>query len=158
LGETDCEGNESELTAADNVAVTTTGGWLFLRQPLEHSGGELELLVITHVDGDHITGILELIEKAGKSVKPKDVWFNGFRHLPNEDPETLGPVQGEKLTDFLVNHRVPWNIAFDKEAAVVPEYGELPRLQLAGGLTLTLLSPTVQCLRDLRASLGMRSP
>ena len=34
IGEADyCEGNESELTTADNVAVTTTGVWLFLRQP-----------------------------------------------------------------------------------------------------------------------------
>ena len=35
IGEADyCEGNESALTTADNVAVTTTGVWLFLRQPL----------------------------------------------------------------------------------------------------------------------------
>ena len=35
MGETDyCEGNESELRVADNVAVATTGGWLFLRQLL----------------------------------------------------------------------------------------------------------------------------
>lgn len=121
-----------------------------LQSRLERSGGKLELLVITHVDGDHITGILELIEKAPTGIKAKDVWFNGFRHLPNEDPETLGPVQGEKLTDFLVNQRAPWNVAFDKKAAVVPEQGELPRRELAGGLTLTLLSPTVQALRDLR--------
>ena len=63
-----------------------------LQSRLERSGDELELLVVTHVDGDHITGILELIEKAHTGIKPKDLWFNGFRHLPNEDPETLGPV------------------------------------------------------------------
>jgi beta-lactamase superfamily II metal-dependent hydrolase len=112
--------------------------------------GELELLVITHVDSDHITGILELIEGAHRSIKPKDVWFNGFRHLPNEDPETLGPVQGERLTDHLVNQRMPWNIAFDRKAVVVPDQGELPRRELSGGLTLTLLSPTVQALASLR--------
>lgn len=121
-----------------------------LQSRLERSGSELELLVVTHVDGDHITGILELIDKARSGINPKDVWFNGFRHLPDEDPETLGPVQVEKLTDFLVSQQVPWNNCFDKEAVVVPEQGELPGRKLAGGLTLTLLSPTVQALRDLK--------
>ena len=121
-----------------------------LQSRLARAKGELELLVITHVDGDHIAGVLEMIADARGSVKPRDVWFNAFRHLPNEDPETLGPLQGEKLTDYLVNQRARWNVAFDRKAAVVPDRGELPRLELAGKLALTLLSPTVQALADLR--------
>jgi hypothetical protein len=35
IGESDyCDGNERELAVAGNVAVTTTIGWLFLREPL----------------------------------------------------------------------------------------------------------------------------
>jgi hypothetical protein len=121
-----------------------------LQARVARSGGELELLVVTHIDADHITEILELIDDGRIGIQPKDVWFNGFRHLPGEDPETLGPVQGEKLTDYLVKQRVPWNVAFAKKAVVVPDQGELPRVGLDGGLTLTLLSPTVQALADLR--------
>jgi beta-lactamase superfamily II metal-dependent hydrolase len=107
-----------------------------------------ELLVVTHIDADHIAGILELLEDSEVRFQAKDIWFNGYRHLPDEKPETLGPVQGEKLTDLLVKR--PWNREFKAAAVVVKADGDLPRLQLEGGLVLTLLSPTPGKLADLK--------
>jgi len=107
-----------------------------------------ELLVVTHIDADHITGILELLEDSETRFKARDIWFNGYRHLPDEKPETLGPVQGERLTDLLVKR--PWNREFKEAAVVVQAEGDLPRLQLEGGLVLTLLSPTPGKLADLK--------
>lgn len=109
-----------------------------------------ELLVVTHIDADHIAGILDLLEDKETGFQAKDVWFNGYRHLPDEKPETLGPVQGERLTDFLVKPGVTWNGEFKKAAIVVPTAGELPRVELEGGLILTLLSPTPGKLADLK--------
>ena len=107
-----------------------------------------ELLVVTHIDADHITGILELLEDSETRFQARDIWFNGYRHLPDERPETLGPVQGERLTDLLVKR--PWNREFKEAAVVVQADGDLPRLQLEGGLVLTLLSPTPGKLADLK--------
>ncbi len=117
---------------------------------LDKRDREFELMVVTHIDGDHISGILELLKGNRIHFRAKDIWFNGYRHLPDEAPETLGPIQGETLTDFLVKPGVCWNAAFGKGAVVVPESGPLPRLELDGNLTLTLLSPTPGALADLK--------
>ena len=111
---------------------------------------ELELLVVTHIDGDHITGILDLVTDATTSFHAKDFWFNGYRHLPDEVPTTLGPVQGEKLTDFLVKSKARWNGAAAGGALAVAANGDLPQKELDGGLVLTLLGPTLANLADLK--------
>ena len=41
---------------------------------------DVELLVVTHIDNDHILGILELL-KARPAMRVKDVWFNGRPQL-----------------------------------------------------------------------------
>lgn len=109
-----------------------------------------ELMVVTHIDGDHITGVLDLLTDKETGFSADDIWFNGYRHLPHEAPDTLGPVQGERLTELLAKPRVRWNGAFDKNAVVVPIDGQLPRVELEGGLVLTLLSPTPEKLAQLK--------
>jgi beta-lactamase superfamily II metal-dependent hydrolase len=108
-----------------------------------------DLLVITHIDADHIESILQLLrERVDLGVRFGDVWFNGFQHLPAPG-DKLGPVQGEQLTSLLEAHHVPWNLAFDGAAVVVPDSGDLPIHTLSGGLRLTLLSPTRELLARL---------
>lgn len=101
---------------------------------------ELELLVVTHIDRDHICGILPLLEASPALVKPKDVWFNGRHHL---DEDELGAEDGEALGELLERREkdYPWNLAFGGDKVVVPDDGKLPRLRLAGDAFLTLLSP-----------------
>lgn len=107
-----------------------------------------ELLLVSHVDNDHIAGALPLLEDAMLGTTFADVWFNGYRHLPRTAVQTLGPVEGERLTELL--RKRDWNAAFDGGAVVVAEEGTLPTRELAGGLTLTLLSPCVPQLAALR--------
>ena len=110
-----------------------------------------ELLVCTHIDADHIGGVLKLIEESNiTGFKAKQVWFNGFQHLPDEAPGTLGPVQGEKLTELLLKQRWNWNAAFNGNSVMVGPEGELPRIRLDGGLILTLLSPNSDKLTQLK--------
>jgi hypothetical protein len=101
---------------------------------------EFELLIVTHVDRDHIEGVLALLQDATLPVTFRDVWFNGYDHLKDVELETFGAVQGEKLTETLIARKLPWNAAFQKKAVCVTPQ-ELPRVDLAGGMTLTLLSP-----------------
>jgi hypothetical protein len=107
----------------------------------------VELLVVSHVDGDHIDGALKLIQDVGLGVQYGDVWFNGWKHLVARDE--LGPVAGEKLSKAIRDQKLRWNRAFGGEAVCVTGGPKLPEVELDGGLRLTLLSPYRQQLADL---------
>jgi beta-lactamase superfamily II metal-dependent hydrolase len=101
--------------------------------------GELDLVVVTHIDADHITGVLAIMEDDSVALRPADVWFNAYQHL-RED--LLGAKQGEELSKALVSRKLPWNKAFGGDAVCVADDEPLPEVKLPGGLKLTLLSPT----------------
>ena len=118
---------------------------------LSDADREFELLVVTHVDYDHIRGILELAHDDTVPFKAKDVWFNGFRHIPKREPDVLAGKHGEELTDLLLKNGRSWNRhGFDGEAVVIPDDGPLPHITFDGDLTVTLMSPTIPMLADLR--------
>ena len=111
-----------------------------------------ELIVLSHVDTDHIDGLVRLFA----NPKPwpfvvKDVWFNGWRHL-EQAHGLLGGKQGEYFS-ALLSRRLEdgiWNGAFDGDAVVVRDDEALPERMLAGNMKLTLLSPTVPKLAKMR--------
>lgn len=111
-----------------------------------------ELMVLTHVDTDHIDGLVRLF--ANPRPWPfvvEDVWFNGWRHL-EQAHGLLGGKQGEYFS-ALLSRRLDdgrWNGAFDGDAVVVRDDEALPVRTLAGDMTLTLLSPTVPKLVKMR--------
>ena len=124
-----------------------------LKKRIEQIRGEqpgFELLVVTHIDGDHIAGVLKLLEDETHSVLFNDIWFNGYRHLPESQLESLGPEQGERLTDHLVKSELNWNKNFYSNAVAVGESNLLPEKKLSGGMKLTLLSPTPEKLGELK--------
>jgi beta-lactamase superfamily II metal-dependent hydrolase len=108
----------------------------------------LELLVVTHIDADHIDGIVRLFRGTELPERCREIWFNAYKQLPKEG--VLGAVAGEDLTGTLQRNRDRWNTSFERKAAVVPD-GEkpLPVIKLPGGMTLTLLSPSIAKLRKL---------
>ena len=111
-----------------------------LRRRIKALGGKancVELLVITHVDRDHIQGIVQLLAPATSNRFFREIWFNGFHHLG-----ALGAVEGEQLTAELNRDKRRWNKSFDHHAVVVPPDGPLPVVTLPGGLKITLLSPS----------------
>lgn len=117
---------------------------------------KFELMVVSHIDKDHIGGILTLLQKQEVDFEIEDFWFNAFRHLPAEDNDDalLGVDQGEQLTAALVDQEIAWNAAFGpggQEAVVIPDTGPLPKITLAGGMEITLLSPTKRALTELRS-------
>ncbi len=110
-----------------------------------------ELLVVTHIDADHIAGVLELMDDSGLGVTYEDIWFNGYRHLPAPEIQDFGAVQGERLTRALLDKRLPWNQAFGNGGAVsTADDGAPVRKTLAGGLELFVLAPTRAQLQRLR--------
>lgn len=135
---------------------------------------DVELLVVTHIDNDHILGILELLGDPRPPLRVKDIWFNGrpqLLKLPagqrpsappdllggNDDDERppspadlLGTAQGDALSELLGTRALNWNAGWGGGPIFVPDSGGLPVVPLEGKLQLTLLGPTLASLHDLR--------
>lgn len=110
-----------------------------------------ELVIVTHYDRDHIDGILSILEMETLPFGIKEIWFNGWKHLlEGEEVEQFGGIMAEDLTIAIRKQRLNWNIRFNQLAIVVPRSGELPVINLEGGLKLTLLSPYRENLNKLK--------
>ncbi|MCA9072713.1 MAG: MBL fold metallo-hydrolase [Planctomycetaceae bacterium] len=110
-----------------------------------------ELVVVTHIDLDHIMGILELLEEdTPEGLIIGDFWFNGFKQLP--DPEgVLGAKQGERLSHWIEHHGFPQNQFFAGGAVMLEDdLAELPVVEMPGGMRITILGPTRSRLLRLR--------
>jgi hypothetical protein len=116
----------------------------------------IEILVVTHIDADHIGGVIPLLQDGAFDLDIGDAWFNGYRHLPRV-AATRAFKEGELLTELLTGggtgdgaRHVPWNTLFsggavmrgpdDKKTGRV--LAPLPEITLPWGLKITLLSPT----------------
>lgn len=100
-----------------------------------------ELLVVSHIDADHIAGVLKMLADPDRPLKFKEVWFNAYHHLVGGTWETFGVAQGEALSDLLKAKPAIWNKRFGGKAVVIEDDAPPPRLTIEG-LELTLLSPT----------------
>lgn len=118
-------------------------------EALPKSQRHLDLLVVTHVDGDHIAGILKFLDTPKLGLSVGEIWFNAYKHLL-EPGEPFGPKQGEKLTAGILAAKLPWNAKFRGKAVRVPDKGPLPVKTFPGGLELVVLGPTMDKLRLLR--------
>lgn len=134
-----------------------------LRERILHlPAGErrFDLLVITHIDADHIEGIVRLLLDAeALDCRFERIWFNGadqLKAVPDPAGDELGGLQGEFLGMLIADYekrtgtRV-WNVGFANGlAAIDRKEAALPVVDLPGDCRLTLLSPDYQRLRDLK--------
>jgi hypothetical protein len=124
----------------------------FLEQRIDRVPGDerfFELVVLTHVDADHVEGLVRLFAEKPLPFSVDKVIFNGWRQM-EKSHGLLGALQGEFLSALLVD-RTP--NAWDPDAPpwVVLGKGELPVIELPGGMRLTLLSPSPDKLKAMAA-------
>lgn len=137
---------------------------------LEETDRHFELLIVTHIDTDHIGGILRLLADPSLGITFDDVWFNAWPQLqdlgqehilgPTDAPDVdqlLGPFDGEILNRLLELHGTAlgkgWNRAFGTAPGTrvaLSESGDPPTATLAGGMKLTVLGPSLARLGKLR--------
>ncbi|MDW9593537.1 hypothetical protein GOA63_15115 [Sinorhizobium meliloti] len=148
---------------------TARGPLTFLLDGLQpRTGAAIDLMVLSHVDADHIEGVLDILETR-TDIAPGNIWFNGLnacRVADGKSPLTRKPVgtsvrqtqapilsalQGEKFSQSICEKNWAWNKGW-KDAAVMVEPDEpLPTVELDGGARLILLGPTRSSLAALRS-------
>jgi hypothetical protein len=129
-----------------DAGTAPTGGVVRQRiLDLDEDKRRFELFIITHVDTDHIGGVLKLLADAPVGMEVGDVWFNERRHLEQPQESQLGAVDGEILGFHLDRLGWSWNTSFGERLVVVDDGdGAPPTVELADGMRLTLLSPGLQ--------------
>ena len=114
------------------------------------AAGRVELFVLTHIDADHISGAIDLFADRDVAARFGDVWFNGWNQLRG----FLSVSQGDAFSELLDRDDRPftWNgttRADDPPPPIVTDGDDHPEVVLAGGLRLTVLSPTPAALGKL---------
>lgn len=128
--------------------------WPALKNALDAIAGRgeaVELLVLSHIDADHIDGLVELAEAPDLPLIPKAVWYNGYEQLKTLESvagvDPFGFKAADKYSKALAAKRWPINEAFGGK----PIYTEAtPDKFDFAGLSLTLVSPTLAKLERLR--------
>jgi hypothetical protein len=160
-----------------DLGVHATGlAFLEMIEELPVEQRHFDLLVVTHVDTDHIYGILSALvdpeDGPPEGLRFGDVWFNGWTHLCGEKVpvfdlaeaefandakrhffgnafESYGGPQGEQFSFWL--RKELWNHAFDGGPVVRADKDALgPTVELAHGLRVTVLGPTTARLANLQ--------
>ncbi len=107
---------------------------------------ELELLIITHIDIDHIDGTIRLVNHDPPLFKIKKIWFNNYDHLSFEEPaDILGGVQGSYMSMLIDKNDLPTN---EKPISIHRSSDEL---KISDELDIKVINPTQAALSDLRA-------
>lgn len=107
----------------------------------------IDLLILSHIDSDHIEGFLPLAKPPEPPVKINQVWYNGFDQLSGL--ELYGAEQGDEFSAALRDRKWPWNVSFGGGPVVLPDDKPID-IEGPGGLKITLLTPTKRALERLR--------
>ncbi|RZS58592.1 ComEC/Rec2 family competence protein [Sphaerotilus mobilis] len=100
----------------------------------------IDLLVISHIDHDHIGSVAKMLDDRELALTFGDVWFNAPPNLPR--PRSA--VEGAALARLLGSGRpgLPWNRAWSGQPVVTPAIGGGVQMGGKGLPTLTVLSPS----------------
>jgi beta-lactamase superfamily II metal-dependent hydrolase len=94
------------------------------------NGSVIDVIVVTHIDGDHISGIIKLLEEDECPIQIGEIWYNGYRHVQSaaivsDERETfvhrnickevlmeskpISAKQGCTLSKLIIRNKITWN-------------------------------------------------
>lgn len=112
---------------------------------------EIELVIVTHIDIDHIDGLITILNHENQLFKIKEIWFNGYEQLVSlERNDLLGALQGEYLSNLIATKKIPHNVSFQGKAVYV-DAGEYV-VHDVSGFEITVLAPDRKALSRLAKS------
>ena len=112
---------------------------------IREAGEPLELLVLTHVDADHIEGGLKYVGDAEPPIAPARVWYNSFESLGGLAARSI--AQGDRYAAAIARLDWPLNGGFADglvSVATAPADGGIP------GLRVTVLGPDSDGVKAMR--------
>lgn len=105
---------------------------MYLRQrliELAKNGEKIDLLIITHIDEDHIGGAIQFFEENGSANNPniipvKEVWHNSYRHLQfaKEKVREIS-LQEKRIMKQIIGTYSPKNATKDGQKDISAEQG-----------------------------------
>lgn len=106
--------------AKEDFRVLMDGGYAktyykYLRpciRQLHQEGKRIDLMILSHIDQDHINGIKALLKENGEAGSPNiirigEVWFNGFRHTEIARENAEIPYYEKSLLQTMANQAAP---------------------------------------------------
>ncbi|MCY7008349.1 MBL fold metallo-hydrolase [Fusobacterium simiae] len=73
---------------------------------IAEKGEELTLLICTHIDSDHIRGLISFLadNNTKKYINIKEIWFNGFEQIINSERNLSGNIKNsdENIIDDII--------------------------------------------------------
>jgi len=112
---------------------------------------EIELLIVTHIDMDHIDGIIRMLNQAELPFTIKEIWFNGYNQIKEykDYSHLLGYNQGEYLSALIEHKKVKHNQThFEGMAIVIKDSTSPVCVKLGGGFKILLLGPDEPTLKE----------
>jgi beta-lactamase superfamily II metal-dependent hydrolase len=109
----------------------------------------IDLLILTHIDADHIAGAIEIARDDELAVLVGGVWFNDAKHCANAAATSLSTGQGNTFSELIEHRKWPWNCAFKGGPVVRAPNAAANNVDLSESCSLRLLGPTKEALSRL---------
>ncbi|WP_329192073.1 MULTISPECIES: MBL fold metallo-hydrolase [unclassified Streptomyces] len=112
---------------------------------LEPDERHIDVAVVTHIDSDHIGGMLSFL-RSEYAEDVGDYWFNGPPHLPSRGRVEGSVAEGQSLIAALLGESagpvLPWNRAFGGGPIDTGDESGFIEVPVPDGPQITVLSPT----------------
>ncbi|RBW68220.1 ComEC/Rec2 family competence protein [Bacillus taeanensis] len=122
---------------------------------LKDNNSNIDLLILTHIDDDHISGIIRLYqdEKIDKSII-KDVWFNSGEIISNYLKDNCGKgSRGIVITPISRKMSVRQGMTLEKEIEKNNHWSKdvviSDQIKEIGDMKIKVLSPDLETINDL---------
>lgn len=143
---------DSILISTDNTNILIDGGFGItyeeqIKPKINRIKNGLDLVVLTHIDEDHICGLIEMVKNdRTNTAKIKELWFNSIKSIQVRKNRNVSVSYGQGLTfdDLLSEYDVPIN----NEVFLTNSENE-KRYTINNEIELQLLSPYESDLRIL---------
>ena len=108
------EAGDSILVSTDKTNILIDGGYGITYeeeiQPVIGKLKKLDLVVLTHIDADHICGLIEMVESDSTNRKKiKELWFNSPESFEIKRTKNIRVSHGQAVlfSDLLVQYKIP---------------------------------------------------
>lgn len=83
-------------------------------EKIEHDNSKLDLLVCTHIDNDHIGGLVELLKK-NNCKYIKEIWYNGFMQVVDKRYYSLHDINITENDNKVLDKIIQKGVVTDEE-------------------------------------------